>query len=366
MTAMTAITLSRERHGFLADCLADRAMPVARSERFAVYAVDPDRPSAARMPDPDDIILVHDFRPAEIDNNIGHFVAEELLPLLCAAPRPRATSDAGTQAQAVFEHFVGEIVRSMDRSERRAWHLFYDNTLAAMRRRGQRHGGNGATPAAGPPAPQDFIGDFAAIYARVEALVADVAPQSVLDAATCFGFLPLLLATRPAGGADAPAMLSHIVAFDLNPALVALANGYAQARDLSVVRFVQADLLAAGLAQSLVNGIGPACFDVVTAIHLLEHLDQSETGAAVDALWALTGRRLILAVPVEAEPDARFGHRQVFDQHSLAALGPRTGGTCHSFEDHGAWLVIDRPTDGSPARRPLHSPPIRRQRTHSG
>lgn len=374
---MTTITLSRERHGFLADCLADRAMPVARSSRFSIYAVDPERPNGAPVPDPDDIILVHDFHPGEIDNNIGHFVAEELLPLICAAPRPDPASEEGAQAQAVFERFVGEIVRSMDSSERRAWHLFYDNTLTAMHRLGR----DAAAVNGGPPAPQDFISDFAAIYSRVGALVAETAPETVLDVATCFGFLPLLLAQQgPEGGVEARAPSTahwsaggpppdrpyrrgakaptRIVAFDLNPALVALAADYAEARSLTGVRFVQADLLAAGLAHTLANGGGPTSFDVVMAIHLLEHLEPSETIAALDALWALTGRRLILAVPIEAEPDARFGHRQVFDQRSLAALGPRTGGTCRCFEDHGAWLVIDR----HPARdtnRPSRSRPQR-------
>ena len=329
---MTTITLSRERHGFLADCLADRAEPVARSERFAIYAVDPDLANGkTTLPDPDDIILVHDFRPTEIDNNIGHFVAEELLPLICPPTHPESDADDGGRSQAVFERFVGEIVRSMDGSERRAWHLFYDNTLAAFRRAGsEAEGQNGEHKA-----PQDFIADFAAIYQRTATLIDEAAPATVLDVATCFGFLPLLLANKRPAAARA----DRIVACDLNPALVSLAADYAQARGLTTVAFVQADLFDPDIAHDL----GAPGFDVVTAIHLLEHLEPAETDAAVQALWSLTGRRLIVAVPVEDEPDARFGHRQVFDCDSLAALGPPTGGTCRSFEDHGAWLVIDRP-----------------------
>lgn len=341
---MTTITLSRERHGFLADCLADRAVPVARSPRFAVYAVDPDEAGGGTAPpDPDDIILVHDFRPEEIDNNIGHFVAEELLPLLGATPDAN-----GNRAQAVFERFVGEIVRSMDGSERRAWHLFYDNTLAAFRRAGRA----AAAANGGRPAPQDFIADFAAIYRRTEALIAEVQPATVLDVASCFGFLPLLLAepgtgvspaersagVPPAGGPQIRAPGPLILACDLNPALVSLAADYALTRGLSHVRFVQADLLAADFTHDL----GAPSFDVVTAIHLLEHLAPAETAAAMNALWSLTRRRLIVAVPVEAEPDARFGHHQVFDRDSLGELGPANGGICRTFEDHGAWLVVDR------------------------
>ncbi len=328
---MAPITLSRARHRFLADCLADRALPLARSARFAIFDIDPERPGGRPDGlDPDDIVLIHDFAPAEIDNNIGRHVAEELLPLL--ADRAHRGGWAASE-QALFERFVGEIVRSIDGDERRAWHLFYDNTLAALARVGN---GFGLGTNGGPPAPKDFIGDFAAIYRRVAGLIEEAAPATVLDVATCFGFLPLLLARGVDGRAPAPAR--RIVGCDLNGALVDLAADYAAARGVEGVRFVRADLLAEAGRREL---DGPS--DVVTAIHLLEHLAPEETGPALDALWALTGRRLVIAVPVEIVPDPRFGHRQTFDRERLAALGARTGGACRSFEDHGAWLVIDRP-----------------------
>jgi hypothetical protein len=81
-------------------------------------------------------------------------------------------------------------------------------------------------------------------------------------------------------------------------------------------------------------------------------LAPDETFRAIDHLWALTRCRLILAVPLEATPDARFGHRQVFDLARLTALGARTAGHCRSFADHGGWLVIDRRA----ARRRSHRP----------
>ena len=319
---MTPITLSRQRHGLLVDCLADRIEPVARSPRFAVYDLHADQPDRQAALDLDDVILVHDFVPSEIDNNIGGYVANELLPLLAGSSR----SDASEQD--VFERFVGEIVRSMDGSERRAWHLFYDNTLAALQGQGGANGGS--------PVPQDFIADFAAIYRRVAALADEVSPDTILDVATCFGYLPLLLADQTEG-AEGP---RSIVGCDLNTALVALATDYARERRLTRARFVVADILAADLGQSLAPS-----FDVVTAIHLLEHLEPAETAPALDALWSLTRRRLIVAVPIEAIPDARFGHRQVFDVESLGVLGRRLDGVCRSFDDHGAWLVVDRARD---------------------
>ena len=336
---MTAITLSRARHGLLVDSLADRAEPVARSERFVVYALDPNWPTGGGAPALEDIVLVHDFARREIDNNIGRFVAEELLPLLTASGS-LGRSNAGEQE--VFERFVGDIVRSMDGNEDCAWRLFYDNTLAALHWAGQGPGETNGTS----PAPQDFIADFAAIYRRVADLVTETAPDTVLDVATCFGFLPMLLASDAWGNGTGSRRPRRIVGCDLNPALIALAEGVARQRRLTDTRFVRADILDADRAPDLAPP-----YDVVTAIHLLEHLEPMQTAPAMDALWSMTGRRLIIAVPVEEVPDARFGHRRVFDQDSLGALGRRTDGFCHGFDHHGAWLVIDRiQQDGLDAR----------------
>ena len=348
---MTPMTLSRQRHGLLVQCLAERAEPIARSPRFTIYRLDqgyrldpgyggePCRAAPTVACDLDDIILVHDFTPSEIDNNIARYVADELLPLLLAgAPRAGADDnygdDYGASDQEVFERFVGEIVRSMDGNERRAWHLFYDNTLATLYQAVEQEGG--AKRESG--APQDYIADFAAIYRRVGDLIAEVAPATLLDVATCFGFLPLLLASGTGSETCHRQRLRCIVGCDLNPALVALAAGYVRQRKLTGVGFVEADILS-------VNGYGrlpEPSFDVVTAVHLLEHLEPAQTAPAMEALWTLARRRLIVTVPVETVPDTRFGHRQVFTRESLCALGQRTAGTSRCFEDHGAWLVIDR------------------------
>ena len=333
------MTLSRQRHGLLAQCLAERAEPVASSARFTVYRLDDGRPAPAVGCDLDDIILVHDFTPSEIDNNIARYVADELLPLLLAgAPRAGAHDDYGASDQEVFERFVGEIVRSMDGNERRAWHLFYDNTLAALDRAGRKEGGTKDES----DAPQDYIADFAAIYRRVGDLIAELAPASLLDVATCFGFLPLLLASDTWSETRQRQQLHRIVGCDLNPALVSLAESYARQRKLTGVRFVEADILSVDA-----NGqtFPEPSFDVVTAVHLLEHLEPAQTVPAMDALWRLARRRLIVAVPVETVADTRFGHLQIFDRNRLSALGRRTAGAYHCFEDHGAWLVIDRVQD---------------------
>lgn len=231
----------------------------------------------------------------------------------------------------MFERYVGSIVRSIDGNERRAWHRFYDNTLAALRAEARLNGGSGT----------DFIRSFRAIYARVETLVAEIGDATgsvnLLDVATCFGFLPLFLAGRDSG--DGSGARRRITGCDLNPALIALADDYRRQRDIDGVTFLHADFLAAE-AEADLRALG-GTFQVVTAIHFLEHIAPEDTAAAVERLWALTGRRLIIAVPLESEPDRRFGHRQVFDRERLAALGRQTGGSCEIFEHHGGWLVAD-------------------------
>lgn len=350
---MPPLTLSRHRHRLLTDCLAARAEPLASGGRFAVYRLDAAAPPLALPgsgtgPDPDDLIVVHDFAPAEIDNNIARDVADDLLPLMSAATtRLAASEDTARNPQELFEHLVGEVVRSVDGNDRRAWHRFYDNTLAALYRTGQA-AASGARHEGTRP---DYIADFAAIYHRVAGLIDEVAPDSVLDVATCFGFLPLLLAS----GAWSPTTHCggrRVIGCDLNPALMALAESYAHDRQVANVRFVTTDILDEHAAGG--QGLPGSTFDVVTAIHFLEHLEPAATPAALTALWRRTRRRLIVAVPIEAVPDARFGHRQVFDRHRLAALGPRTGGRCRCFEDHGAWLVIDRVANPAAVSRPRH------------
>jgi hypothetical protein len=127
---------------------------------------------------------------------------------------------------------------------------------------------------------------------------------------------------------------------------VSLADHYRRQRLIPGIAFVRADILDERVARELdADGTG---FDVVTAIHLLEHLAADEAALAMDTLWALAARRLIVAVPFEATPDPRFGHRQVFDRESLLALAPGGGEGRHRyFEHHGGWLVIDRTSRSS-------------------
>lgn len=118
------------------------------------------------------------------------------------------------------------------------------------------------------------------------------------------------------------------------------ADDYTRHEGLAQARFGVADILADDMERELAPL--PARFDVVTALHLLEHLEPEQTNRAVANLWRLTARRLIIAVPIEDTPDPRYGHRQVFDRRRLLALGHALGGRCEYFEHHGGWLVSDR------------------------
>lgn len=322
--------LSSYRHTALVECLAQRAGPIAASEHFALFRMAPPNSPDGRAAD-GDLVIVHHFSPDQIDNNIGFYVAEELLPLLRAARygpyADHAANDPFSDDEhQTFERCVGAIVHSVDPSERRAWHRFYANSLAALEQAMAR-----------PVSTPDFIWPFGAIYRQLCHLVRG---QTLLDAGTCFGFLPLLLgrqANPPTGSLPAllPAPLVKIVGCDLDAALVNLASAYAAHERLDQVAFVIADILADEVEQ-----IGT--FDTVTAIHVIEHLTSQQTMPALANLWRLTAQRLIISVPLEATPDPRYGHQQVFDQERLLALGQELGGQTRYFELHGGWLIVDR------------------------
>jgi ubiquinone/menaquinone biosynthesis C-methylase UbiE len=161
---------------------------------------------------------------------------------------------------------------------------------------------------------------------------------TLLDVATCFGFFPFFLATATSQPASTA---SRIVGCDLNPALINLACGYARQQQRARTEFVMADILADDIT-ALRSHLQATTFDIVTAIHLLEHLEEAQMTRALANLWQLTARRLIIAVPLEEVPDPRFGHVQTFTREKLHALGQRIAGTCQYQEYHGGWLVLDR------------------------
>jgi hypothetical protein len=49
---------------------------------------------------------------------------------------------------------------------------------------------------------------------------------------------------------------------------------------------------------------------------------------------------VVVAVPVEDEPTAAYGHIRTFNLRQLGELGDRTGQPGSVHEHHGGWLVL--------------------------
>jgi ubiquinone/menaquinone biosynthesis C-methylase UbiE len=81
--------------------------------------------------------------------------------------------------------------------------------------------------------------------------------------------------------------------------------------------------------------------DTVTAIHLLEHVDDAVGEAVIAQALRIARQRVVIAVPFEDEATACHGHIRTFDLESLQAVGRQTGVPFEVFEHHGGWLVLD-------------------------
>lgn len=177
------------------------------------------------------------------------------------------------------------------------------------------------------------IASFAAIYRRLLALVQG---KSLLDVGCSCAYWPLLVA-REKGCSGGP-----IVAIDRRAEALRLSALLADALGLAgQLRLERQDLLQPAFLR-----LGQ--FDTVTAIHLLEHLDESELPLALSHLLRVTGRRLLIVVPYEEQAQECYGHRQVFSQAKLQFWGKwcleqLEGRASFWYEDLlGGLLVIDR------------------------
>jgi hypothetical protein len=309
--------LSRVRHRSLIEPLVQRASPVRQRGPFSLYWLNaPEDCDAQRGPE---LLIVHDLAPERIDNNIGRYVLEDLLPMIEQVRAENGgaaiyTLPSGTTHE-VYTALVGLVVWSVHADIEVAWRWFYQNTLDAL-----------ADRSSDVDDAADFIGPFRNIYQHVADLWTG---DSLLDVGTSHGFLPLLL-----GRSARARRADGVCGVDKNPFLIGLARAQAVEQGLPV-RFDELDLFGSA-ADRLPR------FDTVTALHLLEHLPADLTEDALGRLWRLTGQRLIVNVPIEAEPTAEFGHEQVFDVPRLEQLGERLDADTRCFEFHGAWLVADR------------------------
>ena len=233
-------------------------------------------------------ILTHWFKPEEINSNIVHYLVQEL--------KPYNVISQSEQLGELLTGIIGGTVFAGD--VQRAWNYFGANTLQRL----LVYVGN-ALPSDLP----DYmaLGLFATLYQRVCELCRG---EHFLDAGCNSGLLPLLFAERIP-------FMREAVGVDIDANAFRIGQAVAAERRLTNVRYVQADLLAANF-----SSIG--LFDTVTALHVLEHIPESDLHRVLRNLLNVTAQRLIIAVPYETgKPEVAYGHLQLFSRAKLESLG---------------------------------------------
>lgn len=231
-------------------------------------------------------ILVHCFAPENLNADIKHVVMLELKPLGLLL-----------QSQHFGEILAGIVTSFFPQDVRRAWKYFGANTL--------QHFLVFLSTVSTPPYPDyTSIGSFATQYKRICELCEG---RSFLDAGCESGFLPLLIAERIP-------FMERVVGVDIRPDFFDIVKVLAEERHLTNVSFVQADLLAEDF-----DALGT--FDTVTAIEVIEHFSESDMYRVLANLLKVAGRRLIVIVPYEDEPELVYEHKQVFSRSSLQSVG---------------------------------------------
>jgi SAM-dependent methyltransferase len=232
------------------------------------------------------IVLIHLFAPEELHADIKHFVTLEL-----------KLSGILNGSQRFGEVLAGIVGSFFPEDVRRAWSYFGANTL-------QRFLMYLSTISTPPYPDYTSIGSFATQYKRICELCAG---KTFLDAGCESGFLPVLIAERLP-------FMERVVGIDLRPDMFDVVRALARERQLTIVEFLQADLLSEDFA-----ALGR--FDTVTAIGVLEHFVEADMYRVLANLLKVTTQRLILIVPYEREPEPVYGHEQVFTPEKLESVG---------------------------------------------
>lgn len=234
-------------------------------------------------------LVVHWFAPEEIDANIGQYFMQELKPF-----------GVLTDPQSYGDLFAAVVCSLAPRDPQNALYLYAANTL----RRYQHNllSGEAHSTSLANDAP---IGVFSALYRRVYELQKG---ETFLDAGCSFGFLPLLMAERFPS-------LHRVVGVDIQTDSFAIVRKLVQERALTNVSFAQVDLLT-----DAIGSLGQ--FDTVTLLHVLEHFTEEEMHRVLTNLLPVVAQCLIIAVPYESdEPEAAYGHKQLFSRSRLEAVG---------------------------------------------
>ncbi len=231
------------------------------------------------------VIVIHWFALAEIDARIGDYILQELKPL-------GVLTDV-EDYDAVFGAIVGSL---FPHETQQAWYIYTKNTFRHL-----RHLAYSTSPLALDSTP----GTFATLYRRVFELQVG---ESFLDAGCSSGFLPLLIAEHIPS-------LSSVIGIDIRPQPFEAARALAEEHNLKNVQFIQADLLDSTFCTW-------GSFDTITLLHVLEHFSEKAMYIVLRNLLAVTGQRLIIAVPYEhGTPETAYGHEQLFSQAKLEEVG---------------------------------------------
>ncbi|WP_408896509.1 mycofactocin oligosaccharide methyltransferase MftM [Nocardioides sp. R1-1] len=255
------------------------------------------------------VSVVHRVDPERIDDDLSGILADELF------------QPGWLRGGELFEHLFTGVVLSSHPDPLVAWEGFYRNTLARVAV------STGGAPAAA--AGHGTIAGYAPVYAHVERLLL---PGSVLELGSCFGFLSLRLAEA---GRD-------VTASDISTGTVDLLSAVAPRLGVDLATRVD-DAARVHLPDDSV--------DNVLAIHLLEHLEPRHGARVLAEAIRLARRRVVVAVPLEDEADATWGHVRTISLADLAAWGAATGLPHQVTEHHGGWLVMDVAPQTPGARR---------------
>lgn len=261
-------------------------------------------------------VVVHRVPPERIDDDLSGLLADELF------------QPGWLRGGEVFEHLFTGIVLSSHTDPVHAWEGFYRRTLARV---AAAIGGSSSSGAHGT------IADYAPVYARVEQLLAE---GTVLELGACFGFLALRLALTG----------REVTASDISPGTVALLAAVAPRLGVPLATRVD-DAARVRAADGSV--------DNVLAIHLLEHLDAAHGERVLAEALRVARRRVVVAVPLEDEADATWGHVRTISLTDLDAWGRATGLPYRVDDHHGGWLVVD--VEGPVGARATGAPRVLRK-----
>lgn len=246
------------------------------------------------------VAVLHRIAPEGLDDDVGDLIGRELV-------RPGLLRDV---AGDPFERCLVGVVTSTAARPDDAWERFYRTCLARFVRPGAADG-------------EGAMAEFADVYDHAARTILGAV---VLDVGSCFGFFPLLLAAHLGVSAHGS---------DREPGTVALAARMAR-RLGSGATFRTLDVTE---RLPLRDGFA----DTVTALHVLEHLPEPATAGVLAELCRHARERVVVAVPLEDQPDATYGHVQAFDLARLDALGHGLEGWRANVHRHrGGWLVLDR------------------------